>query len=396
MGYSIVSDEGQFRFTNGSIIDEKLNADRLIDVVNHELTHAILYSSSTYGQMILMLEKNSIVDEKSKMLYSSLFKYMNRMQERTAVNVELMIKCVNNGMQEYNRSIELLKDRNNVYYNYFRKLCCINGKIANEDDANKLTNILIAIAKIALNVNLDNIPLERFKYEKDVDRYFTKAENAICSSPNRRFDILINTLFRNNNNDNNIELVLDGGIPFEYLDDNVYIHDIAFNAVTSLYSYNLNKNRLIKRIESVGQKEIEYFKDYELLTVKPAQINENKSIYTYIVKSKSEFINLLHEQENKFVYILNSIRGFEDFIVICIYLQEIEKRVILSYCMVDEEKEEFFSLLSTLECKFVFYKTKVFGKDNNSIRKMVKILPVYIYEDTPLLYSLDKIGSMFL
>ena len=286
MGYSIVSDEGQFRFTNGSIIDEKLNADRLIDVVNHELTHAILYSSSTYGQMILMLEKNSIVDEKSKMLYSSLFKYMNRMQERTAVNVELMIKCVNNGMQEYNRSIELLKDRNNVYYNYFRKLCCINGKIANEDDANKLTNILIAIAKIALNVNLDNIPLERFKYEKDVDRYFTKAENAICSSPNRRFDILINTLFRNNNNDNNIELVLDGGIPFEYLDDNVYIHDIAFNAVTSLYSYNMNKNRLIKRIESVGQKEIEYFKDYELLTVKPAQINENKSIYTYIVKSK--------------------------------------------------------------------------------------------------------------
>ena len=232
------------------------------------------------------------------------------MQERTAVNVELMIKCVNNGMQEYNRSIELLKDRNNVYYNYFRKLCCINGKIANEDDA----NILIAIAKIALNVNLDNIPLERFKYEKDVDRYFTKAENAICSSPNRRFDILINTLFRNNNNDNNIELVLDGGIPFEYLDDNVYIHDIAFNAVTSLYSYNMNKNRLIKRIESVGQKEIEYFKDYELLTVKPAQINENKSIYTYIVKSKSEFINLLHEQENKFVYILNSIRGLYVFI----------------------------------------------------------------------------------
>ena len=51
-----MGDEGQFRFTNGIAIDEKLNKERILDVVNHEFTHSLLYFTTTYGQFMMMLE----------------------------------------------------------------------------------------------------------------------------------------------------------------------------------------------------------------------------------------------------------------------------------------------------------------------------------------------------
>ena len=41
------------------------------------------------------------------------------------------------------------------------------------------------------------------------------------------------------------------------------------------------------------------------------------------------------------------------------------------------------------------YKTKFMDKERNAVRKMVKKLPVYIFEDTPILSSLDVISHMF-
>ena len=50
-----IGDEGQFRFTNGTAIDSGLNKDRILDVINHEFTHNLLYSTTSYGQFVMML-----------------------------------------------------------------------------------------------------------------------------------------------------------------------------------------------------------------------------------------------------------------------------------------------------------------------------------------------------
>jgi spore germination protein YaaH len=122
-------EEGQFRFSNGAVINEGISNERIGAVIEHEFTHALLYSNTTYGQIILMLEKNSMFSKKSNEYTEVLFSYMSRMQERVAVNVEVMSECCENGYEAYNGAIEELKNRNRTYYNFFRKLCCINGKI---------------------------------------------------------------------------------------------------------------------------------------------------------------------------------------------------------------------------------------------------------------------------
>ena len=153
--------EGEFRYTNGTAVDIELDKDRIISVLNHEYVHSQLFASTTYGQMVLMLEKNELLHEKSKSFKEVLFAYMNRMQERIAVNVEIMQECIEKGIPAYEQAIEKLKRRNRNYYNYFRKLCCVNGKINSRQDAEQLIKILNGFAIVALNVNLELIPFDK-------------------------------------------------------------------------------------------------------------------------------------------------------------------------------------------------------------------------------------------
>ncbi|MCR1990123.1 hypothetical protein NSB24_28530 [Blautia coccoides] len=247
-----MGDEGQFRFTNGTAVEKDLGSDRKNAVVNHEFVHSQLYSMTTYGQIVLMLEKNSWLHNRSKEFLEVLFKYIRRMQERTAVNVEIIYECIDNGLKAYNDAIEKLKSRNRTYYNYFRKLCCINCKINSEDEAEMMQGVIITIARIALNVNPELIPLNEINDAKRLKIYFDNPENSSLISPNKRFDILVNYLFRENDNNSDIESVIKGSIDFEKMDDFDYIHKVAFQKVSNILSDSQISSRLIARITTIG------------------------------------------------------------------------------------------------------------------------------------------------
>ena len=391
----IIGDEGQFRFTNGTAIDVFLDKDRILDVINHEFTHNLLYSTTSYGQFVMMLEKNGIVDDRSNVIKNALFSYMGRMQERVAVNIELMLRCVSGGVSDYIDAIASLEMRNNVYYNHFRKLCCLNGKISEQEDAEELIQILRETARVALNVDLSKIPVGEFRTEKDVIRFFSDPINNARYSPNKRFEILINVFFRKNNNNNDFHSVYEGSLRLDKMDDVQYIHEVAMDAIEEMYASHPIKDRLVRRVESVGTKKTRFFEGAELLAAKPARINEDKEYFIKHIKTLEEFIQILERQERKYVYILNRIRGFEDFQVICVYEEKEGKRISYSYMFFEEESQTLFDILKSFECHFVFYKTKFLCKESNAVRKMVKQLPVYMYEDTPLLSSFDVIGQMF-
>lgn len=108
------------------------------------------------------------------------------------MNIELMLRCVSRGVSDYIDAIGSLKMRNNVYYNHFRKLCCLNGKISEQEDAKQLIQILRETARVALNVDLSKIPVGKFRTEKDVIKFFSNPINNVRYSPNKRFEILIN------------------------------------------------------------------------------------------------------------------------------------------------------------------------------------------------------------
>lgn len=388
-----MADEGQFRYTNGTVIDGNLSSSRVDSVINHEFVHSQLYSMTTYGQMMMMLEKNSWLHEKSKEFLDVLFSFMNRMSERTAVNAEFMKEYIDNGMESYQKALEELREKNTLYYNYFRKLCCINGKINCTDDAKKLLDILLGIAKLALNVNLEYIPLEKIENSRMLKKYFSDSCNGPCISPNKRFDILVNVLFRNNSNNNDIKSVIEGSIPLERIDDVEYIHQIAYKKVSKMLNDSNMASRLIKRIESVGAKYFTPMDGIECLSAKPALINVKKELLVKPVKSIEEFIKLYETEKVKELFVAHCVGGFEEVHVISIYGKKDTKNIMYSLYLVGEK--DFFNLLSNMECNFVFYKTKLIGNIGKEMRKMVRRLPIYIFEDSPIIASLDFIKIFF-
>ena len=389
-----MKNEGQFRFTNGIAINNDLEFDRINAVIKHEFTHDQLYSKTTYGQIVLMLEKNSWLHNKSKEFQEVLFDYMNRMQERTAVNVEIMYECIENGLETYNDAIESLHNRNRSYYNYFRKLCCINGKVNSEGDAEKLTEIIIGLATIALNVDPELIPLDKINDVKSLKRYFDAPENSSLISPNKRFDILVNIIFRKNDNNNDIDSVIRGSINLEKIYDYDYIHRLSFQKISKMLSDSPIASRLIARIETIGVMKIFNVKGIEYLTVTPKKMDIKKEIIIKQVCNKEELYDCLRKQDYKELFIPHSLGGFEDFHVISVYGKRSGKNIIYSLFLTDED--EFYRIISNTSCKFIFYKTKLMKNEAKSIRKMVKELPIYIFEDTPLVTKIQFIETFFL
>lgn len=382
--------EGEHRFTNGIAISESLAKERIKPVLQHEFAHNELYTMTTFGQMILMLEKNSLMDEESRVFKEVLFAYTNRMQERTAVNIEIIRECTSNGMAAYNNAIERLKDRN--YYNYFRKLCCINGKIETEEDAKVLDNVLMGIAKIAMNVKPELIPIDKHRDPKRLKKYFDDSHNSPMISPNKRFDILVNVIFRENDNNNDMDSVIAGSIDFDKMQDYAYIHNEALNQVSKVYKDNMLGERLVERLKTIGVMSFD-FEGANYLSVKPVMINEKKEIYMKQVNTQEELISVAKLNNSSELFVAHTIGGFEEIHVISVYGHENGKKIM--YNLYALNLDDFFKVLSSIEFSLVFYKTKLFGKEAKSIRKMAKRLPIYIYEDSPMLKDLPFLSSYF-
>ena len=384
--------EGEHRFTNGIAISESLEKERINSVLQHEFTHDELYTTTTFGQMVLMLEKNSLIDPKSKVCKEVLFAYANRMQERTAVNIEVIKECTTKGMTAYNNAIECLKERNRNYYNYFRKLCCINGKIETEEDAEVLANVLMGIAKIAMNVKPELIPIDEFSDAKKLKKYFDASQNSAMISPNKRFDILVNIFFRNNDNNNDLDSVFEGSIDLDKMQDYDYIHKEALNQVSKIYKENKIGDRLVERIKTIAVMSFE-FENANYLSVKPAMINEKKEIYMKLVKTLEELMSVANLNNSSELFVAHTMGGFEELHFINVYGNENGQKIV--YSMVVFNQDDFFEILSKVEFSFVFYKTKLWSKEGKSMRKMVKKLPIYIYQDSPMLSDLPFLSSYF-
>lgn len=168
---------------------------------------------------------------------------------------------------------------------------------------------------------------------------------------------------------------------------------MAFKKVSKLLYDSKISSRLIPRIETIGGMKFEHKAGFEQLMVKPAKINTKKEIYFEIIKKQGEFLELLNKQQHKEVYIAHSIGGFEDFHIANIYEKKARKNIIYTFFFINDDV--FYKFLSNTSCKFIFYKTKLMKKDGKSIRKMVRELPMYIYEDTSIYTAIPFVKDFF-
>lgn len=385
--------EGEFNYTNGGLINSRLDMNRIASVSRHEAQHAELYSITTFGQLILMLEKNSLFHEKSNWMYKELFNYVNRMQERIAVNIEQMDKLCSEGKSQYEKSIKDLKNRNRTYYNYFRKMCCINGKVQDVDDAQIAIQLFRAIGHIALNVQIDEIPLEKMTSEKEIKDFFSNQENAIKYSPNKRFDIIVNKLFRNNENDDFLNEVMAATIDLEKEDNISCVHNICVKKVKKILSDSIMYERLIKRIETVGTIQLDLpCKNPEYLMNLPLDLDNQKSINIKILDicAFNALINTT-EYKNIPIFLPHELGGFEDFHFIEAFNKDSDTTYIT--CIFNEEL--FIRMISNIKQYLVFVQTKLFRKLKSTIRGIAQQLPIYIIIENNIYSSIEFISKNF-
>jgi len=318
---------------------------------------------------------------------------MNRMQERISVNVENLYIYGNEGFDAYREALEDLKERNRTYYNYFRKLCCVNGRVSSEEDAKEATEILRAIGRMALNVRVDEIPFENFEDAKDLQRFLGNENNTAKYIPNVRFDILINLLFRNSGTEQEINGLISGTINKDFIGDVKAIHYIAEGKVCKILRDSPIYERLVKRIHTVGMMQSEFeSENSHYLNIMPMSLGACEKINSVSI-TPEEFNEIVSKKkyENEMITLQHSMGGFEDIHIIS-FLNIGDKKIYIT--MIPDE-EYYEKMLSEFRQTLVFLQTKQFKNMKRKIRGLAKKLPIYICLDSPISYRLDFIKHNF-
>lgn len=382
--------EGEFQFSNGCLVDSNLKSDRMTSVSLHETLHAELYTTTTYGQLTIMLEKNFLFYDKCKWMYNTLFSYMNRMQERIAVNIETLDIFNREGFDNYNNAILNLKNRNNSYYNYFRKLCRINGRVNSKEESINAITILKALGHIALNLKINEIPFEKFQNNNDLQNFFNIPENTVKYSPNKRFDILVDWLFRTTKYEHVINEVFTSTIQDN---SSEYIHNLAFNTAKKILYTSPIADRLIQRISTVGIGNFSLnCENPQYLTTLPIDFSINKKC-EYSFLTLNEFLKQISDEKykNYTISLPHQLSGFEDLYFINLF--DNDKKI--NYCTVLTDQTIFLTALRKIKQPLVFIQTKLFKKLKHCIRGIAHTLPIYIFIDAPIFNSLDFIAKNF-
>ena len=314
--------EGMFDH-NGSIIDPRISKNRVRSVCTHEFTHNYLTSSTTFGLLLLMLGKNSLFFDRAKVVHDELFTHVYRMQERVAINIELLSKYITEGEATYHSEVELLRERNRTYYNYFRKLCCVNGKIKSTSDAENAIFSILAIATTAMNIDLDQIPFEQFNTPIDIQRFFSTNDNVRMFNPNRRFDDILNNMYRSHTARADMTLMDSASIPAKEFDNRLFLHSKAEKAAKKIFETSSIKNRLISRAKTIGSGEVSFPNQNtaELLTIYPLEIDDSMRIPKHKVLNPDAFLQKFVECDCKEIIINHQLGGFEDM-YICYFFDD--------------------------------------------------------------------------
>lgn len=79
---------GNYTFTNDTLISVMNERENLSQILKHEFVHRETVGMSTYGMLLIMMEKASIIDNSKIWLFNELLDTFNKMQERTATFIE--------------------------------------------------------------------------------------------------------------------------------------------------------------------------------------------------------------------------------------------------------------------------------------------------------------------
>ena len=248
-----------------------------------------------------------------------------------------------------------------------------------------------------MNIDLDQIPFEKFLTEKDVQHFLSINSNNIKYNPNKRFDILVYCFFRSAEDviklDADVGEVLKGSLPQEESYDPAVIHQKAKSAAIKIYNTSPIKERLIRRIDTIGVKQNEIKQEgIECLTMLPMDINKVTPEPKFIELDLEGFMAQLDKEQHREITVLHQFGGFEDY-----YLCTIQSNndLPIIYVLPLRNKYDFLNTLQTLKCRTIFMQSKIIVDLHKSLKRVVGQLPIFICYDTPIINAIDFLKSFY-
>ncbi len=382
--------EGNYAFSNDthiSVADEKKN---LKQILKHEFVHKETVGMSTYGILLIMMEKASLVDNSKMWLFNELLDIFNKMQERTATFIEYFDIIRDEGVEEFHRKVLELKNTNKTYYKYFSFIFeyLKEEHLLEKESVEEIINTIKTISVLCSNVEIDKLPFDEWSEKKDIQRYFSNNDAILKFNPNKRFEAVIKWEFDGSSKyKNQAEKVLEN----TYSENDTI--NVCINAINKIYSDSKGLNIILERISKFQIHEYDYENINHLMALTAFPIDYNIDLNLNQESAKvNTILNKLKKNNKSILHFNHLLAGFEKISLLSsISVEDSELKITTSQYNV----EEITSIIKYVENPIVFSQNKIYTKYKDMLHQNLKDRHMYIFMENSFLSSYDFLTSEF-
>ncbi|PFT99983.1 hypothetical protein [Bacillus thuringiensis] len=382
--------EGHYAFSNDTHINAAGELKNQKQLARHEFVHKKTVAASTYGTLLIMMEKASLIDNSKMWLFNELLDMFNKMQEQTATFIEYFGIIQEEGIEEFYRKVEELKNTNKAYYKHFSFIYDYIKKedFSDEKLVKEIINAIIAISIVSSNVEIDKLPFDEWREKKDIQRFFSKNENVLKFNPNKRFESLIKGNFGGSSKyENQVKIISEN----TYLERDII--NVGINAINEIYCDSKGLNIIHERIAKFQLQTYDY-EDINLLgelTVYPLLYNTDWKIIQEVT-GLNGILNKLKEDSNSILYFNHLLGGLEKIpLLSCFSVKDSELKVTSSLYSL----EEIASIIKKVDNPIVFAQGKIYTRYKGVLHQQLKDKHMYVFMESSLYSSYKFISSEF-
>ncbi|MGH0945263.1 hypothetical protein ACQVTS_29880 [Bacillus mycoides] len=382
--------EGHYAFSNDTHISAAGELKNNKQLVRHEFVHKKIVGSSTYGLLLMMIENASLIDDSKIWLFNELLDIYNKMQEQTATFIEYFGIIREEGIEEFHRKVEELKNTNKAYYKHFS---FIFDYIKKEDfsDEELVKDIMASVTSISVassDINLDKLPLGEWSDRKDIQRFFSNHENVLKFNPNKRFETLIKGHFGESSKyEKQVEIILENTYREE---DHI---NIGLNAINEIYCDSKGLNIIRERVSKFQAQSYD-FEEIDLI----AELTAFPVLYSIDWKLTCETKDLdvtlkkIKEDSNNILYFHHLLAGLEKTTLLsCLSVGDSELKVTTSRYNL----EGITSVIKKVDNLIVFAQSKLYTRYKEILHQKLSDRHMYIFMENSFYSSLQFISSEF-
>lgn len=421
---------GEYDFRNNTMVNiSNHNEDDINLTILHETIHLMITQQTRWGLFCYCVRRIQVYDNSYKHIMDYLCEQSRKVQEGAAVFAECIYLIQNFGYFKCSEYIKELQKNNKEYYNYVRPLMFFLELLNSTDNyktkvsANDLNSFILGVAKVAMNPQLLEIPVEVLKSKKLFRKVISNNEMACKFLPNKRFKILLKTscdIILEQGNFNIDEIIEQISICHESERDNFkevfYTNDTTVKRYEEflsntkeyfkkLYGSSGNREPIEIFLNSIKAKEID-IKDLPQYSI-PFSFSKFESVKT----EHNEVLTLAKNKKGVLFY-LGNIGDMKDFDSDLAYIPEKvmtsvkellkEKSYISIYYDYESKKahnsnsskRDIENLICTSELTIVV-NYKVFDKNKDDIKGLdTKQKPIFVYCDRSYPKSINLINEL--